>query len=97
MISRIAIGRLLIAMLAVAQLGTSLHAAEHGHGDHDHDDGVECVFVAVTNDDGDAPLPSDETPQSFSRASGAEPIPAGTISARSTLHVPPATGPPATA
>ena len=94
MISRIAIGRLLIAMLAVAQLGTSLHAAEHGHGDHDHD-GVECVFVAVNNDDGDAPLPSGVAPQSFSRASGAEPIPAGIISARPTLRVPPATGPPA--
>ncbi len=96
MISPATIGRFLIAMLLAAQLSGTLHAAEHGHGDHDHD-GVACLFVAVTNDDADALLPSDIVPQFFRNDSDDPPISLGVIDASSNLRVPPATGPPAIA
>ena len=94
MISRETIGRFLIAMLVVAQLGTTVHAAEHGHGDHDHD-GVECLFVAVTSDDGDDLPPSGTAQLVFTNTSASKPTQVGIVSAPASLRIPPATGPPA--
>lgn len=82
-----------IALLVLAQLSITLHAAEHGVGQHAHD-GVPCLYGVTNDDDVAAPPPANPQPQPFIR-SAAIPL-TGPIIDRSGAGVllPPATGPP---
>jgi hypothetical protein len=82
-----------IAVLVIAQLSVTLHASEHGVGQHAHD-GVPCLYGLTNDDDVLAPPPSVPTPQLVSFSSSC-PISSGTVeSADCGFLLPPATGPP---
>ncbi|MCG8449751.1 MAG: hypothetical protein MI725_09255 [Pirellulales bacterium] len=85
---------LAIALLVVAQLSITLHAVEHGVGQHAHS-GVPCLYGATNDDDVLAPPPSAASTQPVTY-SAAYPA-AGPIAevSETGVRLPPATGPPA--
>ena len=85
-----------LAVLAAAQLSATLHAAEHGFGEHEHE-GVSCVYGTPNDDYALASLPAAESPQPFTLSTV---LPMAGSSVRLNLTgtlLPPATGPPASA
>ena len=82
-----------VALLAAAQLGAALHAAEHGVGEHEHD-GVTCVYGAVNDDDVLAPPPSAATPRLLNRSGSFPTAEQDTQTSSTGVTLPPATGPP---
>lgn len=94
MIRRIINSRYLaVALLVIAQLSVTLHAAEHGVGQHAHD-GVPCLYGATNDDDVLAPPPSAEIHQPVV-CSAARPAAERIVDlSEAGARLPPATGPP---
>mgnify|MGYP000336083295 CR=1 FL=1 len=83
---------MLVVLLAFAQLGGILHAAEHGPGEHSRG-GIECMHAA-TNDDNDAAPPPCLVHVAVSRVSSESSTLTGTARVTADLPTPRATGPP---
>ena len=97
MIHRIINGRLFaIALLVIAHLSITLHAADHGAGQHAHDN-VPCLVGTANEDDVLAPPPSAVCSLSYTGSAAvlvAEPF---VVLPEAGVLLPPATGPPVTA
>ncbi len=97
MIRRIVNARYLaLALLVLAHLSVTVHAAEHGVGPHTHD-GAPCLYGAANDDDSDGSI-EDSTFVLLSTASGFDAAACpDAVNGRSDLRIPPATGPPGSA
>ena len=84
---------LAIAVLLIAQLSVTLHAHEHGVGQHAHD-GIPCLYGATNDDDVLAPPPSLTLFQADSRATGLNTAASVSLLPAIVVGLPPATGPP---
>ncbi len=81
-------------MLVIAQLSITLHAAEHGVGQHAHD-GVPCLYGATNDDDVLGSPPSVVIPKRIDTHSDELTAAEQVIDVSETgARLPPATGPP---
>ena len=83
----------LLALLVIAQLCVTAHAAEHGTGQHSHED-VVCQY-GMTNDNDDVVVsPPLVLPQAVTDVRTIRPATSVGVLANYEVLLPPATGPP---